>query len=116
MTKKNQQLLTYALFIVGAYLIYKRLSQGKSGLFVSPATSVPSLVSYKNYTVTTSSGNLNVRSRPNTSSSVVTQLKKGENFLGYPSPESSDWIAVIDASSTPPSVIGYVSATFAKLS
>jgi len=112
MKKKNQQLLALVLFAVGGYLIYKKLYQKKDNGVSDVTIGGVSNSDTKNYVTTASS--LNVRSQPNATSAIVTKLPKGEYFVGSPSKESTNWIAVWKKVGKASNIIGYVIATYVK--
>jgi len=79
-----------------------------------PKTSTPNTISSKNnFVVTISSGVLNVRQMPNTSSKIMSTLKKGDEIYGRAS-SVAGWHEVLDTKSSFPTVIGYVYSKYIK--
>lgn len=76
--------------------------------FVDSSSSQPVLgVALLNYTVKTTSGSLNIREQPNTTSRIIGTLAKGAVVKGIAQPDGK-WIRVTDASGK----AGYVSAQY----
>jgi uncharacterized protein YgiM (DUF1202 family) len=79
-----------------------------------PTTITPKpSVSKNNYVVTISSGVLNVRQMPNTTSKIQSTLKKGQEIYAQPS-KISGWHEILDSKSSFPLVVGYVSSKYVK--
>jgi uncharacterized protein YgiM (DUF1202 family) len=121
MAKSNfGKILVYSLpFIVGGVLLYsyirkKKKLKEKSGKKPQPQSgdvlSIPETYDFTNkYTVSTSSGSLNVRSEPSTSSSVVSSLSKGATVFG--GTPVNGWVEVSKDGLT---FLGYASAQFLR--
>lgn len=73
-----------------------------------PTGSVAGGSGYKQYTVSVSSGSLNIRSNPNTNAKVIGSLSKGAKVLAMPS-STAGWSAYSKDGKT---VTGYVSSKY----
>ena len=81
-------------------------------LFVDLGNTINNLVSnFKSYKVSTTSGNLNVRQKPDSVSKIVGSLKKDSVIKAKPS-GTTGWFAVTDDGNN---IRGYVSSTYLKL-
>lgn len=131
MTKKNQKALATIMLLVGGYLIYKKMYAKKSdsntggsvvgigtgsgvgsGTGSGTSSSIPS--GYTTYLVNTASGNLNVRSTPSASGTIVEKYPKGKEFVGAYFSGYSGWVEVVRIVNGKAERIGYVSSQFVK--
>lgn len=132
MTKKNQKTLATIMLIVGGYLIYKKMyakkpesntgsnvipsgtgaGTGSAGTGAGTSSGIPS--GYTTYVVNTASGNLNVRSTPSASGTIVEKYPKGKEFVGAYFSGYSGWVEVVRIVNGKPERIGYVSSQFVK--
>lgn len=131
MTKKNQKALATIMLLVGGYLIYKKMYAQKSdsntggsvvgigtgsgvgsGTGSGTSSGIPS--GYTTYLVNTASGNLNVRSTPSASGTIVEKYPKGKEFVGAYFSGYSGWVEVVRIVNGKPERIGYVSSQFVK--
>lgn len=136
MKMKTMTLVSIAIGLVGVYYIYdfgkkqgwfgkkktestplkpqnttKTVGEGSIPDKTQPTnrTSVPK----NNYVVTISSGVLNIRQMPNTSSKILSTLKKGDE-LNAKASSVAGWHEVLDTKGSFPLVIGYVYSKYIK--
>lgn len=131
---KNQYIIPIVLAVVGVYLIYKNFVGKKTDELptggetpppppppvkvdpnVGSTTPQTSLGSIKSYIVTTTSGNLNMRSLPSATATIVGSLVRNSEIKARPS-TISGWYEVVEVSAfgNPYQVTtkGYVSSAF----
>ena len=79
-----------------------------------PTTPTPKTsISKNNYIVTITSGTLNVRQLPTTTSNIQSKLTKGQEIYAQPS-KVAGWHEILDSKSSFPLVVGYVSSKYVK--
>jgi uncharacterized protein YgiM (DUF1202 family) len=132
---KTMNLVPIAIGVVGVYYIYDygkkqgwfekkktstipikvqgSITTGGAGSIPDKKQPTTTFTSKNNYIVTISSGTLNVRQLPNTTSKILSKLIKGQEIYAQPS-KVAGWHEILDSKSSFPLVIGYVSSKYVK--
>lgn len=126
---KNKYILPIAIALVGVYFILTSSKKPKDELppaggqptggsdtppvgtgvgTTSPPTTVQGV---EKYIVKTTSGNLNIRSLPSTTSTIVGTVMSGTEISARPS-KVSGWHEMINMLIPQPSIVGYVSSAY----
>lgn len=112
MTTKTKKILLFGVpLLIGGYLLYKYYKSNSSDTIETPPTPSPEPnppspepEECANYLITTASTSLNVRSQPNTSSTILRTLPKGVTVSAKPS-TTSGWMQLCN-------IEGFVSSQY----
>lgn len=130
---KFKKILPALIGVAGVYFIWKYFKSKKEDksaksagsiadksqpLDVAPPAPKPSVklaepsAKAQTYIVKTSSGTLNLRQLPNTTSKIIGKYNSGDEVKAQPSAAVSGWSEILDTKGSFPVVIGYVSSKY----